>query len=50
MGSPLGPTLTNSFLVYHEKNWLERCLLEYRPFFYRRYVDNIFALLNSREH
>ena len=50
MGSPLGPTLTNAFLVYHEENWLERCPFEYRPFYYRRYVDDIFALFNSPEH
>ena len=31
MGSPLGPTLANTFLVYHEKNWLELYPLEYRP-------------------
>ena len=31
MGSPLGPTLANAFLVYHEKNWLEHCPAEYRP-------------------
>ena len=29
MGSPLGPTLANAFLVYHEKNWLEQCPVEY---------------------
>ena len=34
MGSPLGPTLANAFLVYHEKNWLEHCPLEYRPLYY----------------
>ena len=28
-GSPLGPSLANAFLAYHEQNWLERCLLEY---------------------
>ena len=28
MGSPLGPTLANAFLIYHEKNWLEYCTLE----------------------
>ena len=28
MGSPLGPTLANAFLVYHEKNWLEHCPVE----------------------
>ena len=29
MGLPLGPTLTNVVLVYHEINWLERCPLQY---------------------
>ena len=50
MGSPLGPTLANAFLVYHEKNWLEHCPVEYRPLYYRRYVDDIFVLFNSAEH
>ena len=42
--------MPNAFLVYHEKNWLERCPLEYRPLYYRRYVDDIFVLFNSAEH
>ena len=25
MGSPLGPTLANAFLCYHEKRWLDKC-------------------------
>ena len=25
MGSPLGPTLANVFLCYHEKVWLQNC-------------------------
>ena len=49
MNSPLGPTLANAFLVYHEKNWLEHCPVEYRPLYYRRYVDDIFVLFNSAE-
>ena len=49
MGSPLGPTLANAFLVYREKNWLEHCPVEYRPLYYGRYVDDIF-LFNSAEH
>ena len=49
MGSPLGPILANAFLVYRGKKWLERCPLQYRPFYYPRYVD-IFALFNSPEH
>ena len=35
MDSPLSPTLANAFLVYHGKNWLQRCPLEYRPFYYQ---------------
>ena len=50
MSSPLGPTLANAFLIYQEKDWLEHCPLEYRPLYYRRYVDNIFVLFNSAEH
>ena len=50
MGFPLPTTLANVFLVYHEKNWLEHCPLEYRPLYYRRYVDDIFVLFNSAEH
>ena len=34
MGSPLGPALAKAFLVYHEKNWLQPCRLEHRPFYY----------------
>ena len=37
-------------MVYHEKNWLKRCPLEYRPLYYRRYFDDIFVLFNSAEY
>ena len=50
MGFPLGLTLANAFLVYHKKNWLEHCQVEYRPLYYRRYIDDIFVLFNSAEH
>ena len=49
MGDPLGPTLANAFLVYHEKNCLEHFPMEYTQFYYRRYVDDIFVLFNSAE-
>ena len=32
------------------KNWPEYCPVEYRPLYYRRYVDDIFVLFNSAEH
>ena len=50
MGSPLGPTLANTFLCYHEKSWLDKCPEEFKPVFYRRYVDNLFLLLRKEEH
>ena len=37
-------------LVFHEKNWSERCPREYRPSYYQRYVDDIDVLFNSPEH
>ena len=44
MGSPLGSSLTNAFLSYHEKNWLNNCLQGFKPVFYQPYVDDIFIL------
>ena len=50
MGSPLGSILTNAFLVYFEKNWLQNCSSDFEPHYYKRYVDGIFALFSSTEH
>ena len=48
MGSPLAPTLANLFLDHYEGIWLN----EYEgdaPLFYRRYVDDIFAVFGNRD-
>ena len=50
MGSPLGPTLSNVFLCYHEKMWLQNCPSEFKPVIYRRYVDDIFLLFRMKHH
>ena len=47
MESPLALSLANGFLTHHEQNWLDSCLLEYRPLHYRQYVDDIFLLFKS---
>ena len=44
MGSPLGPTLPNAFLVLFEK------CTDFKPHYYRRYVDDIFVLFTSPKH
>ena len=45
MGSPLGPTMANVFLLFYEMKWLEQCPNEFKPFFYRRYVDDFMHIL-----
>ena len=50
MGSPLGPTLANIFLCHWEEIWLEKCPAQFRPLFYRRYVDDTFLLFSSQSH
>ena len=50
MGLPLGPTLANAFLCYHEKNWLDHCPVEFRPVYFRRYVDDCFMIFFRIPH
>ena len=50
MGSPLGPTLANLFLSYHEENWVNDCPIQFRPTYYRRYVDDVFLMFQERSH
>ena len=50
MGSPLGPSLADAFLSYHEKNWLKNCLQGFKPVFYRSYIDDIFIVFKSNDH
>ena len=50
MGLPLSPTLANIFLCYHERKWIQECPAEFRPVFYRRYVDDTFLLFRNPSH
>ena len=50
MGSPLGPTLANAFLVHFKKNWLQNCPSDFKPHYYQRYVVDIFVLFTSPKH
>ena len=38
MGLPLGPTIANVFLVQFQKNWIENCPSDSKPYYYRWYV------------
>ena len=48
MGSPLGLTLANLFLVYYEIKWLEDYPQQFKLQFYRRYVDDIFVMFRKK--
>ena len=50
MGSLLGPALANIFMCSFESNWLRDCPNNFRPVFYRRYVDDTFALFCSPDY
>lgn len=47
MGSPLAIVLANLFMGHHEKHWLENYNLGIE--FYHRYVDDTFALFNTKQ-
>ena len=48
MGSPLGPAFANSFMSWFEAELLDNCPSSIKPIFYRRYVDDTFALFTSK--
>ena len=51
MVSPLGPTLANAFFhVFMNRFGLNECPDEFKPVYYRAYVDDIFVLLCSPGH
>ena len=50
MGSALGPTFANIFMCAFEEQLLDNCPLSYHPLFYRRYVDDTFALFRTLDN
>ena len=50
MRPPLDPVLANAFLCFHEQIWLNECLDEFKPIYYRRYVEDISVLFLSLDH
>ena len=50
MGSCLGPASANAFMCNLKKKYMTECPHEFKPVFYRRFVDDIFCLFTSSEH
>ena len=46
-GSLLGPLFANIFLSFYETSWLSNCPSQFKPIFYRHYVDDCFLLFRS---
>ena len=49
MGSPNAPILANIFLPLKIFQLLQDCLPEYKPFYYKRVVDDNFVTFNNSE-
>ena len=50
MGCPLGPGLANAFLAHYEQIWLNDRAHEFKPVYYKRYVNDVFVLFRSPHH
>ena len=50
MGSCLGPVYADCFMGHHERKWLDDCPVQFKPLYYRRYVDDTFLIFKDRAH
>ena len=50
MDIPQSPIFADIFLSFHEEMWLSNCPIEFKPIFYRRYVDDTFILFSDKSH
>ena len=49
MGSVLGPVYANAFMCAKEIIWLRNCPPDFKPLYYRRYVDDTFLIFRRDE-
>ena len=50
MGGCVSPTLANFFMGHCENIWLDKCPQEFKPMYYKRYVDDCFLLFRNHNH
>ena len=47
---PFGPSLTNTFSAFYEKQRLKYCQIKIKPIYYRHYLNDICALFKLSVH
>lgn len=47
MGSCLGPVFANAFMCKKEVDWLNDCPAQFKPIYYKRYVDDLFLIFKD---
>ena len=45
-----GPTFANIFMCHLEDQYLSQCPIDFKPTFYKRYVDDTFVLFKDQSH
>ena len=49
MGSPSSCTFANLFLGFYGKKWLEECPIDFKPIFYKFYVDDTILIFKDEQ-
>jgi hypothetical protein len=50
MGNPVAPAMANIFMCHLEEQYLAQCDSNFKPLFYRRYLDDTFVIFRKPEH
>ena len=50
MSLPLLGCLSNIFLCFNVSTWLSNCQINFKPIFYKRYLNDTFILFNHPSH
>ena len=50
MGSPSRSSWANAYSAHYEQIWINDCPDEFKPVYYKRYVDHVFVLFRSPHH
>ena len=49
MGNPIAPALANIFMSHLEESFIAHCPTQFKPLFYKRYLDDTFVLFSRQD-